>query len=194
MIPLRDPEHDTGHADSFDDIPHEVDPAFLAETVASWGWRLDEFRKGTGSHGPESTEVTPGTIFEIEGRDTVTSAPELVRATLNLAYTHSDPAVGAYDRRRLVYGGHTISVAGAHATRALPDLVTILAWRSCDHTGPVFEEDVLRTELTVENVYPLDEGVLYDLQAEVFAERGESVGTGADEEHVLDWRFIALSV
>ena len=37
-----------------------------------------------------ASRVEPGTVYAIEGRDTVTSAPELARLTLNLAMTHRD--------------------------------------------------------------------------------------------------------
>jgi acyl dehydratase len=135
----------------------------------------------------------PGTVYDIEVRDTVTGAPELARATLNLAATHTDPGASAYGRR-LVYGGHTISIAGAHATRALPDLVTIVAWRSCDHTGPVFEGDVLRTELHVEGVHQRDGYLLIDLRALVHGCPGQDAGDrAAAEKPVLDWRFVALA-
>ncbi len=49
--------------------------------------------------------------------------------------------------QRLVYGGHTIGLALAQATRLLPNLVTVLGWQSCDHTGPVHEGDTLYSEL-----------------------------------------------
>ena len=186
MIPLRDPEANTGYEDTFDDIPSGIDIDLLQSKVP-WGWRLDVFCDRTSRAGAHFLDIKPGTVYEIEGRDTVTSAPELVRATLNLAATHADAAAGAYGRR-LVYGGHTISFAGAHATRALPNLVTILAWHSCDHTGPVFEGDILRTELTVEAVHPLRSGGMVDLRAVVYAERAE----GGEEENVLDWRFVGL--
>ena len=81
-------------------------------------------------------------MFEIEGRDTVTAAPELARMTLNLAMTHRDAGAGTHGRR-LVYGGQTISIAAAHAATALPSLATIVAWRSCEHSAPVFEGDIL---------------------------------------------------
>jgi acyl dehydratase len=187
MIPLRDPEADTGHDDSFNDIPSDIHLERLASKVP-WGWRLDIFKDRTRHRGGRG-DLVPGTVFDIEGRDTVTGAPELARATLNLAAVHTDPEAGAYGRR-LVYGGHTISIAGAHVTRAIPDLVTILGWRSCDHTGPVFEGDVLRTELTVEDVHPQRYGAMVDLRAIVFATRGE--GGEGGEQPVLDWRFIGL--
>lgn len=186
MIPLRDPEGDTGHDDSFDDIPTDIDIGHLLET-APWGWRLAAFRDRTGWAGAHFADIEPGTTFVVGGRDTVTSAPELARATLNLAATHTDPAAGPYGCR-LVYGGHTISLAGAAVTRALPNLVTILAWRSCDHTGPVFEGDVLRTEVTVDAVQPLAQGGIVDLHAEVWADRDD----GEPEVSVLDWRLIGL--
>ena len=59
---------------------------------------------------------------------------------------------------RLVYGGHTIGLALAQATRVLPNLVTVLGWESCDHTGPVHEGDTLYSELHVEAATPLPGG------------------------------------
>ncbi len=180
MIPLRDPDVHTGHADSFDHIPAAADPT----DDVPWDWQLDAMR-------PTVTEA--GAVYDIEVRDTVTGAPELARATLNLAATHTDPGASAYGRR-LVYGGHTISIAGAHATRALPDLVTIVAWRSCEHTGPVFEGDVLRTELHVEAVHRCAGYQLIDLRAVVHGCPTEDAGgLNAAEKPVLDWRFVALA-
>lgn len=101
----------------------------------------------------DSLRLEPGTTFAIAGGETVTGAPELARATLNLAMVHTD-ATAAADGRRLVFGGHTISIAAAHATRAVPALATILAWEGCDHLRPVHEGDVLRTEFTVEATGP----------------------------------------
>ena len=49
-------------------------------------------------------------------------------------------------------------------TRALPGLATIVAWAGCDHLAPVFEGDVLRTELCVEGVEPAAGGGMVDLR------------------------------
>ena len=43
-----------------------------------------------GWRGPRARDVEPGTRIRIEARDTVTSAPELVRATMNMAMAHTD--------------------------------------------------------------------------------------------------------
>jgi acyl dehydratase len=188
MLPLRDADAETGHADDFSSIPAELDRDLLAAAVPA-DWRLDVFRSRSGGDGRPPVE--PGTTYVVEGRDTVTSAPELARLTLNLAAVHTDAAASGY-RRRLVYGGHTIAMAGAQLVRALPDLVTMLGWRSCDHLAPVFEGDVLRTEVTVEATHPLagrsDGGSLIDLAARVYADADDD----GEERAVLDWRLVAL--
>ncbi|MGI8803298.1 MAG: MaoC family dehydratase [Solirubrobacteraceae bacterium] len=187
MIPMRDGSVQTGHTDRFEDIPVELDMARVASAVPA-DWDYGAIRGRAGSGGFAALEV--GQAYEIEGRDTVTAAPELVRLTLNVASTHVDAGAGAHGRR-LVYGGHTISVAAAQMTRALPDVVTIVAWRECNHTAPVFEGDRLSTTLTIEGKHELEQtagGGLVDLRALVQAERdGEESG-----QPVLDWRLLAL--
>lgn len=186
MIPLRAPTGETGHDEKFSDIPQDLDPDSVRHAVPS-GWRLPELRDRVG--GEHFADVAEGTVWEIGGRDTVTGAPELVRLTLNLAAAHSDAGATAHGRR-LVYGGHTISIAASHATRALPNLATIVAWHGCDHLGPVFEGDVLRSELFLEAKEPLEEGGLLDLRALVWAERDD--GGERVEAQVLDWRFVGV--
>ena len=180
MIPLRNPDLETGHADDLSAIPRELDPKQLNTAVPS-GWRLDRLRAVVP--GPYFDELAPGQTMIVEAGETVTGAPELARLTLNVASAHTD-ATGSAHRRRLVYGGHTISIAAAHATRAIPAIATIVAWHGCEHLGPVFEGDVLRTELTVESC---GDGGLAGLRALVSAERAD-----AEPVPVLDWRFEAV--
>jgi len=182
MLPLRDHDGQTGHADDLDAIPAEPDPKAVAAAVADWD--LDAFRAAVpGSHGDALAE---GTRWRVEGGDVVSAAPELARLSLNVAMAHHDEAAGG-SGRRLVYGGHTIGLAAAQATRALPNLVTIVAWHGCDHLGPVFEGDTLHSELELERVEPLpDGGVLAHLRSRVDAARAG--GSAA----VLDWRFVGV--
>jgi acyl dehydratase len=184
MLPLRDPNAVTGHADDFEDIPQVLASSAVERAVPA-GWDLEPLRDA--APGPHHAELVPGSAFAVEGGETVTGAPELARLTLNVAMAHTD-ATSTADGRRLVYGGHTISVAAAHATRAIPAIATILAWDGCDHLGPVFEGDVLRTELRVEGASPLGSGGgTARLRALVSAERG-----AGERSVVLDWRFVAL--
>ena len=45
--------------------------------------------------------------------------------------------------RRLVYGGHVISVAHALAQRGLENVLTMLAWSSGNHAGPTVAGDTI---------------------------------------------------
>jgi len=120
--------------------------------------------------------------------DVVTSALELVRLTQNLAGAHRDPAAGQHGRR-LVYGGHTVGLAQASLSRACPGLVTVLGWRSCDHVGPVFEDDVLDFEVTTLDRLDLDHGALVGFRVSATARRDDREGA---PPMVLDWKPVAL--
>lgn len=126
-----------------------------------------------------------GAVLHSSG-DLVSSAPELARLTLNIAATHHDSRVGG---QRLVYGGHTIGLALAQASRLLPNLVTVLGWEFCDHTGPVREGDTLYSELRVESAEATADGGILGLRSLVYA---VSDVAGEPDRQVLDWRFDAL--
>ncbi len=189
MLPCKDPNAATGASDSFDSIPADLDLEQVKAAVPA-SWRLDAHRRRLG--GEHLTDLAAGVHYVIDAEDTVTCAPELARLTLNLAKAHTIADSSAYGRR-LVYGGHTISTATAQITRALPNLVTLVAWRSCEHTQPVFEQDILRTEFTIDAVHPLERGGgLLDLHAIVHARRGSQAPESIPDAQVLDWRFLAL--
>jgi len=84
-------------------------------------------------------------------------------------------------------------MASAQLSRALPNLVTLIAWRGCDHRAPVFEGDRLQTELEVIATHELKSGGgLADLQVLVSAERGPDALEPGKRERVLDWHLLAL--
>jgi acyl dehydratase len=187
MIPCRDPQAATGHADDLDAIGATPTPAELMQAVPR-GWNLEPTDSWRGLR---AADLKPGMRFRIEARDTITSAPELVRASLNMAMAHTDARL-SYLGERLVYGGHTIFMAFAQACRALPNLLGVVAWESCDHTAPVVENDRLRTELTVTAIEPCGDrgGALLRIAVDCFAARGEP----EQESRVLDWKFWAWSL
>jgi acyl dehydratase len=193
MIPCRDSATDTGHADDLDAIGHGAGAEDLQRVLPA-GWALTAAAPWRGLR---AAGIRPGQEFRIEARDTVTSAPELVRMSLNMAMAHTDARL-SYLGERLVYGGHTIFMAFAQVTRALPNLLTILAWDSCDHTAPVIENDRLRTTFTVTDIVAARAdagGALLRIHAECFAARGTvTPGTPEPETKVLDWKFWAWSV
>ena len=130
----------------------------------------------------------PGSSYVVECGDTVTSAPELARLSLNLAGAHHDPGATSQGRR-LVYGGHTIGIALGHVTRVLPDLVTVVGWRSCDHLAPVYENDILHSRVAVESIDPLEQGgALVGLRVQTTATRADT-----PSGEVLDWRLVGVA-
>lgn len=146
-------------------------------------WDGDAFRAKVP--GPHFDPGLAGAVLHSTA-DVVSSAPELARLTLNIAAPHHDSRVGG---RRLVYGGHTIGLALAQASRLLPNLATVLGWESCDHTGPVHEGDTLYSELHVESAAATERGGVLGLRSRVFAVADEP---DAPDRPVLDWRFSAL--
>lgn len=182
MLPLSESPADDRpvHADDLSAVGPGDEPEWAVPT----GWDLTEFRAKVP--GPHFDPGLAGTVFTSSG-DVVSGAPELARLSLNIAATHHDERVGATGR--LVYGGHTIGLALSQACRALPNLVTVLGWQSCDHTGPVHEGDTLTSDLHVESAHAVAGGGVLRLRSVVHAHR-----PGASEPApVLDWRFTALT-
>jgi acyl dehydratase len=177
MLPLRDRSAVTGHADDLDQVGAGVREGDV--TAVSGHWKLDALR----GFSPAATDLVPGDVIEVSGGDVVSSAPELARLTLNVAQVHHDAE--AAGGTRLVYGGHTIGLALTQAVRALPSLVTVLGWHSCDHLAPVREGDTLHSTVEVESLAPRPGGCVAELRSRVFS---------GPEQQVLDWRFVAILV
>jgi acyl dehydratase len=182
MLPLRDTDADTGHADDLSSVGTDPVERELAQVAADWD--LDSYRAAVGSGG-RFPRPPAGEVFRVTGGDVVSSAPELARLTLNVAKVHHDETAGAPGR--LVYGGHTIGIALHQAIRALPAMVTVVGWHGCDHVGPVREGDTLTSVIEVEQSVPVANGALVHLRSRVHARHREAPGST-----VLDWRFVAL--
>jgi acyl dehydratase len=189
MVPCRDARAETGHEDDLKLIPSEISIDALLE-AAPTQWNLNLYKeKIKGIH---FAQVEEAVNYRVKARDTVTSAPELTRLTLNLAMTHTDAGASVYGKR-LVYGGHTISIAAAQMIRALPNIMTLLAWKHCDHVAPVFENDILRSEISVLKKTPVTTGGgLVELHIQVWAERGDQAPEQGKDVQVLDWGLVVF--
>ncbi|MBV9089386.1 MAG: acyl dehydratase [Mycobacteriaceae bacterium] len=178
MLPLS-PDPDPTRRPPADDLSSIG--ASAATAHAFDGWDGAAFRRRVP--GPHFDPGLAGSVLH-SSADVVSSAPELARLTLNIAAVHHDSRARG---QRLVYGGHTIGLALAQASRLLPNLATVLGWESCDHTGPVHEGDTLHSELRVEAAEPLPQGGgVLRLRSLV------SAADAAGDRPVLDWRFSAL--
>ncbi|TAM66231.1 MAG: acyl dehydratase [Microbacteriaceae bacterium] len=177
MLPLSDERVQTGHADDLTVIGSPPNFSSLVGLVTAWD--LAAF--------PSSERISVGDKWALDAGDLVSSTQELARLTLNLAHVHHDRFSQATGR--LVYGGHTIGLALAQVTRTLPDLLTVAGWHSCDHTAAVREGDTLVSVIEVEKLEPAGDRLLaVTLRVRVTARRDD-----AENEPVLDWRFVALS-
>lgn len=185
MIPCRDESIDTGKVDDFSFMPEKIEASALFAAVPDWDY--DKYREMTD--GPYFRNLVVGTTLNIEAKDTVTLAPELVRMTLNLAMTHTDAGQSVYGKR-LVYGGHTITMAAAQLLRVMPNVLSVLAWYKCDHLAPVFEEDVLHSRVTIDNLSEAKGAGVVNLSVQTYAVRPDSE-TG--NVQVLDWKLAVLS-
>lgn len=169
----------TGWADDLSTIGTD---AALPAAAPTADWNGEVFRNRVP--GPHFDAAIAGSVLHSTA-DLISSAPELARLTLNIAATHHDWRAAG---QRLVYGGHTIGLALAQASRLMPNLVTVLAWEHCDHTGPVREGDTLYSELHVESAATTPNGGVLGLRSLVYA-----VSPPAEpDRQVLDWRFSAL--
>ena len=175
MLPLRPGAGSTGHADDISAM-HTTGPPGADPTA---DWDADAFRRRVP--GPHFDAGLAGQVLN-SSADVVSGAPELARLSLNIAAVHHDPRPGG---QRLVYGGHTVGLALAQAVRLLPNLVTVLGWQSCDHTGPVHEGDTLYSQLHIEAAEPTANGGVLRLRSLMHA-------VGEPDPLVLDWRFTAL--
>jgi acyl dehydratase len=178
LVPLRDPAP-TGHAD---DLGASTRPLEFADYApfAPIEWNLRPLG--------EPSDWSINEIRRDPMRDSVTDAPALVRLTQNQAAVHRDPRLGQQGRR-LVYGGHTIGLAQASLARLLPSLAHVIGWHSCDHVGPVFENDVLSFATRLTAVHPVGAGRLLAFRVLVDAERD-----GLDEPvPVLDWQPVVFA-
>ncbi|MGB9248432.1 MAG: MaoC family dehydratase [Mycobacterium sp.] len=180
MLPLS-AGADPDSADHDDDLS-KIGADLAAPPSAAADWNGEVFRERVT--GPHFDAGLAGSVLH-SSADVVTSAPELARLTLNIAGVHHDSRLGG---RRLVYGGHTIGLALAQASKLLPNLATVLGWQSCDHTAPVCEGDTLYSELHIESAEPAEGGGVLGLRSLVYA-----FSDPRDEpRQVLDWRFTAL--
>ncbi len=178
MLPLQDATAVTGYADDLSSIG-DGRQAVLGAAVRHW--QLEPLRARSAA---PALEV--GSSWDITEGDIVSCAPELARLTMNIAAVHHDSAASA--EGRLVYGGHSVGLALSQAVRTVPEIVTVVGWHGCEHTGPVREGDTLSSTLTFERVDPVTQGRLAHLRSVVRARSHPE----AEPRDVLDWRFVAL--
>jgi acyl dehydratase len=120
-------------------------------------------------------------------KDVVEQALALVRLTQNVASVHRDITASPYPNR-LVYGGHTIALAQASLSRIFRNTATVLGWHLCNHTGPVFEGDLLSFDHEILEKQKFASGNITAVRSRVFVHRNNE-----EPKEVLDWIPVILT-
>jgi 2-methylfumaryl-CoA hydratase len=143
MVNKRDPSQKTG-ADDRPTLPREVTPAELVvpecldlSRYESWpsGGRafFEDYERGERIH-------------HVDGM-TIEEAEHMIATRLyqNTAKVHFDAHAAQATRfgKRLIYGGHVISLARALSFNGLQNAIAILAWNSGSHANPTFAGDTI---------------------------------------------------
>lgn len=150
--------------------PAFTNPAELARALSEWEPIVRVLRQGPPSW------LTAAVGAE-ELPDPVVGALELVRATGNLAKAHRDSRYGQ-GGHRLVYGGHTLSLAQAALSRRITCEHVVVGWQSCSHPAPVFEEDLLTTRVTGFSALHDSESLsLSKIEVETHTGEGDAIST-----------------
>ena len=176
MLKARNPDLNSEHSSDFGIVSTEIILEDWESRIPK-NWDLQSLKKIDKNEWPVGERRTD-TL-----RDTVSNALELVRLTQNQATVHRDPKTSPTSQR-LVYGGHTIGLAQASLIRLIPDTATILGWQSCDHVGPVNENDLLTFHHTLLDERPVGQGYIKSVRTQVEATRDSEISP------VLDWRLV----
>lgn len=124
VAPARLPIPETMNLQRFPDVAWAMPPG------AMW----DDYRPGERIDHPDA--------MTIEEADHV-QATRLYHNTAQVHFDHTTMAASRFGRR-LVYGGHVISIATALAQNGLGTALRIAAWNSGTHIAPTFAGDTLR--------------------------------------------------
>ena len=209
MVHKRDPARPTGAADA-PELPPEVVVGDLAapacldlsrfDAAATGGrWFFEDYAPGERIHHADGM-----TVEEAEHASATRLYQNTARLHFNLHLMQAD----ARFARRLMYGGHVISVARALAFNGLENALCMLAWNGGTHANPTFAGDTLyawsevldKAELprrpsagalrlrlvAVKNADPLAEDVTLHVKD------GRTGREGYDQRVVLDLDYWAL--
>lgn len=182
MLPTKGPDlpgfaEDIGSGAASDDPTGGLDLAACAELVPA-DWRLALLGQ------PDSWEV--GSTVADPLRDYIDNTPALGHITHNLAFVHRDAEASPYGRR-LVNGLQVAGMAQASLSRVLHGMATVVAWGYCNHTGPVFEGDLLSFSHTLLAESPAGQGRLRAVRTEATAHRDDG------PNQVLNWTLAAVT-
>jgi 2-methylfumaryl-CoA hydratase len=156
MVNKKDPSQSTGE-NSIPNLPEEID---LDETPADEGLRLDQFEsRSTGGRwfyddyeiGERVHHDCGMTLEEAEHQMATRLYQNTAKVHFDLQMMRNTPA-----GKRLIYGGHIISIARAMSFNGFENALRILGWNGGTHANPTFAGDTLYafTDVLAKHEFP----------------------------------------
>jgi 2-methylfumaryl-CoA hydratase len=143
MVNKRDPKTPTGANDT-PDVPKEV-PA--SELVVPRGLHIEDFEAWASGGRAYWEDYEKGEKIDHVDGMTLEEADHMTATRLyqNTAKVHFDAFAAKSTRfgKRLIYGGHVISLARSLAFNGLENVLAILAWNGGAHANPTFAGDTI---------------------------------------------------
>ncbi|MET0389519.1 MAG: MaoC family dehydratase, partial [Polyangiales bacterium] len=155
MVNKRDASKPTG-ADDKPSLPKQVEPAELPVAKSLDLTRYEAWPSGGAAFFDDY--AVGETIDHIDGTTIEESDHTLAtRLYQNTAKVHFDAFAAKNTRfgKRLIYGGHIISIARALSFNGLENTLGILAWNGGSHANPTFAGDTIYARTEVLDKAPL---------------------------------------
>jgi 2-methylfumaryl-CoA hydratase len=127
-------------------LPDGLDVSRFDQAATGGRWYFDDYVTGERIHHADGM-----TIEESEHASATRLYQNTARLHFNLHMQQADPRFG----RRLMYGGHVISIARALAFNGLENALGMLAWNGGAHANPTFAGDTLYAWTDVLDTAPL---------------------------------------
>ena len=160
-----------GYNDELGEDPKLEMETYIDKSLTTWNLE----------HLPNPSEIKIGEVVNDPMRDIVTQPSTLIRLTHNVAAVHRDAETSPY-AKPLVYGGHTVALAQSSLSRVFTGIASIVGWHTCDHVGPVFEDDLLSFQHRPLEEVSTENGRFVAIQVKAFTHRNN-----AEPAEVLDW-------
>jgi 2-methylfumaryl-CoA hydratase len=155
MVNKRDASKPTG-ADDKPDLPREVQPAQLPIPAPL---NLAKYERWPSGGGAFFEDYAKGEVIEHVDGMTIEESEHTIATRLyqNTAKVHFDAHAAKSTRfgKRLIYGGHIISIARSLSFNGLENALGILAWNGGSHANPTFAGDTIYARSEVLDVAAL---------------------------------------
>jgi 2-methylfumaryl-CoA hydratase len=143
MVNKRDPSKPTG-ADDKPNLPRELAPAQLPVPATLDLKRYEAWPSGGSAFWDDYQQ---GEVIDHVDGMTIEESEHTIATRLyqNTAKVHFDAHAAKSSRfgKRLIYGGHIISIARALSFNGLENALGILAWNGGSHANPTFAGDTI---------------------------------------------------